>query len=472
LEFDEKVFLWAMTTRPADCRVFATKFDPEWLRTAAYRPVLANIFLFLKKHGMPPSLPTLHEIFKDTDKEGYELRVGAVLNEIQQREPDASEMLYTIEKANDLSVVRSIQNLTTDQTFLMKQERGMGHEIMKDVQRWLNLHMGIDEDKTFTMDEAVAHLFESSTWHEVIKSIPIGIPCVDEWCGGGLRPGQVGIMMAPTGHGKSVALIMSAIHTSAVQELPTWFITNELTMEEATERFLANITGTKLNDIIYNPINAMGGWVKHGKGLYDNKLWISEINREVSTDELEAEMMRRANLQGTMPKVICLDFMERMKPNGTGYSRDATWNWLGAICQDLARFAKRNNIMIWTAVQTNRAGLTSKDLDASMVQGSIKHMQEATAFISLNQIRMNDEENTVYMKFMSHKQRQSKQAIQPIYVKCNLATMTITQEEVDFDEIVAREVDSDDTSGPSTKPPTPAQKQKSKQNAAFGKARP
>jgi replicative DNA helicase len=469
MTFDEKVFLWAMTCRPADCRVFATKFQPSWLRTAEYVPVLDAIFNFLKKHGVPPSFQTLHQVFRDNDPNGYNARVKATLDELIANEPDLSSMVYVVEQANNLSIVRSMNELTTDQSFLLKLSQGMGREVLQDVHKWLNQHMGVDEDKTYTLDEAVANLFQAQQFKEVITAIPTDIQCIDDWCGGGLRLGQLGLIMAPTGHGKSVCLILMAQKIASIQELPVWFVTNELTMEETTERFLARITGVKLGQIIKNPVNAMGDWVRYGKSQYDKNLWISEVNREVSMDELEAEMMRRANLYGTMPKVICLDFMERMKPNGKGYNRDSSWNWLGAIAQDIARFAKKHKILVWTAAQTNRSGLTSNTLDPGMIQGSIKHLQEATAMVSMNQLR--EVKDEIIMQFQALKMRQSARSNEPVYVKCDLSTMTITNETISRDEIIARGAD-DDTSTPTKKPLTPGQQQqlnkKLKAKAAFG----
>jgi hypothetical protein len=184
-------------------------------------------------------------------------------------------------------------------------------------------------------------------------------------------------------------------------------------------------------------------------------------------------MMRRANLYGKMPKVICLDFMERMKPNGSGFNRDSSWNWLGAIAQDLSRFAKRHKILIWTACQTNRAGLVSDELDGSMIQGSIKHLQEATAMVGMNQYRTDDKD--IYMKFKALKMRQSSRPATAVYVKCDLATMTITNEVVDVATLIREKAESEGNEMRSKitgKPLTPAQQQaknkNSRQNKAFG----
>ena len=66
-DFDEAILLYALTTRPEDARKFAQSFKPDWLKTVEYHPILAEIYAFTRKHEEPPSISTLHTIFKDKD---------------------------------------------------------------------------------------------------------------------------------------------------------------------------------------------------------------------------------------------------------------------------------------------------------------------------------------------------------------------------------------------------------------------
>ena len=63
MEFNEKLFVYSLTTRPVDAKRFSILFKPEWLSTAEYIPILSEIFEFTKAHSEPPSIETLKKVF-------------------------------------------------------------------------------------------------------------------------------------------------------------------------------------------------------------------------------------------------------------------------------------------------------------------------------------------------------------------------------------------------------------------------
>ncbi len=424
--FNEKVFVWALTVRPEDCKTFAQKFRPEWLWDKTLCPVLAEIYEFMREHGVPPTIPALHDRFKDRDAESYENRMRPILDDLQTIDPDVSVQIHHLSSAANVAVIRSLQEMMSDNDFLTKQTENDGNLLLQDVNRWLQQHIAVSGDVTRDLDEAVSYLMTDTEFDRGVQNIATGLDCIDEWCGTGLRPGQLGIVLAPTGHGKSVFL--SLIARRIAMEHPVWMVSNELTIAEITERFLAGLLDTNISTIIRDPLSIREKWEKNWKGHLAKRLWISEYNRDISCDELEAEMLRRANLTGVKPRVMCLDFMERMKPNdAASFKKDASWNWIGAIATDLVRLAKRHKMLIWTAAQTNRSGLNSRDIDLDQTQGSIKHLQEASAVISM--LKVPSEDSQVALKFKPIKMRSSKGDYAARWVKADLSKMKILNEE-------------------------------------------
>jgi len=456
--FDERVFLYALSSRPEDAKRFATTFKPDWLHTTEFIPILAELYAFTRKHGEQPSIDTLHRVFKDKDEEAYNLRYKAALDSITETIPDRSTIMYTLEQARDTGVVRDFQELTNDQTFLMKQADLNGSSLLRSLHTFFNRHGEIGTDRTMDLRQAVEHLVHSHGFMPEVVRIPTGIDVIDDWTGGGLRTKQLGIVMAPTGAGKSSVLIVMAHKIAELEQKRVWVVTNELTIEEQTERMLARITGTDLTQIIDDPGIAYKGLGRHWRADLHERIRLTEINREVSVDDIEAEMMKWVNLIGWKPDVLILDFMERMKPCDAGYARDKEWNWLGAISRDLSRFAKRHNILVWTAAQTNRSGLEKgAKMGLEMAQASTKHLQEATVVIGMTQYDIGDDK--VGMEFSSLKQRHSRRSFRPVVVECDLSKMSITNTVYETETY-------DDTSVPEVadkKAKTPRQRQKEAQ---------
>jgi len=440
MDFDEKIFLWSLCARPEDSKRMMNIFRPDWLGDARFQPILSEIYAFTKRYGEPPSIHTLHKVFKEKDNDFYELRMKEPLQEIESERPDTSEILYTLGQAKSVAVVRSFIELRNNPSFVENEVVYDGDTIIKEVHTWLTKFSQTSGDRTMDLKQAIEGLIQTTGFNQVNERIPVGIDPIDLWTGKGLRRKQVGVALAPTGHGKTALLNIIAHKIATIERKRVWFITNELSIEEVTERLMTRLSGIELTKIIDDPIVGFKGLTRHWVDGLHNRLWLSEINREVSTDDIEAEMASWANLRGYKPDVIVLDYMERMKPTLTGYQRDKEWQWLGAIATDLVRLAKRHNILIWSAAQTNREGLSATGgITGSMAQSSIRHLQECTSVIGIHQEEIPGDKDRVAMTFSSIKQRQSKKALRPISLIADLAKMNVTNETVDMQSLKQQE---------------------------------
>jgi replicative DNA helicase len=433
--FDEDVFVWAATTRPSDTKRLLEIFKPEWLSEAELVPILREIFSFTKEHGIPPSLKLLHDIFKSRDEDVYKLRIAPALKRIQARQPDSSETLYALSKVRDLSVVRSFQALTSSQVMLEREADIDGTAVLSNVHKWLLKFNAPNDEETVDIKTAVESLVLSHGFDAAPTRVPVGIKPLDDWSNGGLRTKQLGIIIAPTGGGKSSVLMNMAYKSAHAFYAPTWLVTNELSMFEQTERFLARMTGVSLQRIEDHPASGLGSLERNywQDGLQD-RLWLTSVNKETSAADLESIMERQANIYGWKPKLIVIDYMERMRPIETGYSRDQSWVWYGAIARDLCRLAKRHNLLVWTAAQTNRSGLNAEQITLDMTQGSTQHLQEAAMLVAFRQVQAGLTDNgdeQMAMEFFDLKARSAKRHGKSRIVKVNLETMLISGDEVE-----------------------------------------
>jgi replicative DNA helicase len=433
-QFDEHAFIYALTSRPEDCRRFSGHFLPEWLNDSTLIPICREVFDFLRGHGTPPSIHTLRSALKDKDQEVYNLRYKVALDKVTNREPDLSEMIYTISQARDVAIIRSLQELFNSPASLRMQANFEGKELIREVQRWSNKFIDLTDDQTLTIKEAIEYLIEQSSVNKKLEKIPSGIKPIDMWTRGGTKPKNLGIILGASGHGKSATLTNIAHATSAFAMKNTWLITNEMCMEEQTERLLARITNTSIHVIEDSPHSAYRGLEKRWMGL-DERLVLSYINRDASFDEIEGEMMKWTNITGWKPEVIVLDFLERMRPNDKGYNRDKSWDWLGAIARDATRLAKRHRLLIWTAAQLNRSALNAEVIQSSMMQSSIKHFQEAAVVVGVRKVK--EEEGFEIIEFCPMKFRHNKFPSSSMYMKADLDKMVITD--------VVRESSEEDT---------------------------
>lgn len=440
MSFREDVFIWAILNRPETAKIMTQIFRPEWLETAEYQPILQEIYNFIDEYTIPPSIDVLHEIFRDKDNSIYKSRVKKVLNHLNEIEVPLADALYTIDKARDVAISRSLADIFSSPEFQEMNKEFDGKNQVQEIEKWLRSFQGKQEDLDLDVKTAVEELIKNHS--PKVEKIACGIDFIDDWCGGGLRTRNLAIVLGVTGSGKSNCLTIIA-HNIAVQDKNVLFISNELTMPEMTERFLSRMSGKKLDDVMEDPIIGLSGldrlW-KHYK--LNDRLRLIQVNREIDTNDIEALILREKNLYGWRPDVIVIDFMERMKPTVKGVKRDQSWNWFGYIAKDLVRMAKEGNWLVWTAGQTNRRGYdTRKEQGLEDAQGSIQHLQEAALVVAMRQhdgLPLDDKEK-VLLQFKPLKIRHSKKPGNSVLVEAKFGNMTITRNIRDINEWIEEE---------------------------------
>lgn len=437
MQFDEYVFLWALIHRPHYGVTFASTWDSSWMKDVSLIPVTEAINHLAKKYNTSPSFKVLKEYLVDKNgEEVFKNRQEKIIEELINMHPDEVHIGYTMEKARETAIVRSFENFVSSFSFNKAKEEMNGKAVLKDVNEWMGRFLNLSDEETMPIDEAVNKLFTEGTFI-TREPISCGITAIDRFTAGGLKPGQLGIFMAPTGQGKSTILLNIGYRTALIDSCETWFVSNELTMAEQTERFLGRMTGVSMNQIQSNPLSANYGQVldKHwNEYKIQDRLLLTTILKPFSTKELESSLMRRKAITGWSPKLLVLDYMERMVPN-THYHGEKEWTSLGRIAADLIQFAKKHNIAIWTATQTNRSGLKENaELEMDMSQASIRHLQEASYVISLQKHPIpGGDENKEAFKLKTLKSRHAKNTGKAVFLEVDLDKMLVTDKEIDFE---------------------------------------
>jgi replicative DNA helicase len=428
-QFNEYEFIWSLTIRPEDARIFSQIFQPDWLKDPALKAILSEVYKFTKDYGTPPALTVLDKIFFAEDAVMYNSRYKPALDKVRAVNLAVSEQIYLLTQAKNVAISRSLELMMQDMDFQTKLTGHDGKALLKDINTWLQ-HFTIAEGETSSdLIQAWERLVSEQTGMTKQIQAPTGIKAIDAWTYGGLRSKQLGIIMAPTGEGKSAALMNFAYNMAIQDEWNVWFVTNELSLSEQTERLLSRISGVALPQIQHELGTVDTNFKQNWNKQMNARLRITSVNADLNTHELENMMMRWTALSGWKPQVLILDFMERMNPNDTGYERRAEWQWLGAVAKDLVRLARLHNLVLWTACQTNRSGMQSDiELNMQMAQSSTRHFQEASMVIGMRKAWGSEDEEALEIKPL--KNRHGKYIRSSIGLKCNLETMYISEEEV------------------------------------------
>ena len=441
----------ALCRREQDATDIKKVFKAEWLKDAELKPILTAIYDYMGSEGTNPSIDSLLQFMREKDKSKYDARWRSTIEQIRLYD-DVKEMSMNVTRAKEAATTIAMHHIITENRFQKMLEEGDANGVKSEISRWLSLHTEDSEEGLFSIQEAFDKLMDDHPWQGKAPKIATGIKPVDLWAGG-LRPPQLGIFMAPTGHGKSALLMNVARHAAAIETKTVLFITNELTVNEQTERFLVRMQDPKPDasgKLVFVPLNTIqddpGKAYKKLDGYQkelDKHLYIYSAGLNQTVEGVDEVMKRVRNERGVWPDLVVIDYIERMATS-VHMDRSKTWTYFGQVARELVWLAKRRRCAIWTAVQTNRSGLNSKvDLGMENAQGSIEHFQEASLALGVRKVQVSVTATVkkIGLEFMEMKARHGEMSGRKMILEVDLSRMWISDNEI----VGLKEIEDADT---------------------------
>jgi replicative DNA helicase len=188
----------------------------------------------------------------------------------------------------------------------------------------------------------------------IIKSrnpVTTGWKLLDKITHGGLGRGELGVVIAPTGAGKSMALVH--LGAQAVMEgLTVVHYTLELQETVVATRYDSCITGYNLDELYKYKEEIL----EKIKSL-DGKLIIKEYPTKSASTQTICNHLEKLKRRGENIDMIIVDYGDLLRP--VRYLKERR-NELESIYEELRGTAQIFECPIWTASQTNRSGLNAE----------------------------------------------------------------------------------------------------------------
>jgi hypothetical protein len=172
---------------------------------------------------------------------------------------------------------------------------------------------------------------------------------LDPYIGGGLAGGEMGIILAPPGGGKSMALVKFA-STALLAGKKVIYYSLELSEKVVGQRFDACLNQVKIKDVWeYADIVRESAQEIDSKG---GQLVIKEFaTGQATTNTILAHLRTLEANEGFIPDEIFIDYADIMKPLANFTEKRHS---LTSIYEGIRGIAVEFGIPIWTASQTNR----------------------------------------------------------------------------------------------------------------------
>lgn len=212
---------------------------------------------------------------------------------------------------------------------------------------------------------------------ELDEKISIGIDGLDATFNGGISAKDILVYIAPTGVGKTTCLTLGSIGAMFDnKKVLHVFVEDEVL--DVRRKYFAALTKIPINDINEN-IHLIEAKAKQYEPLMKNVKLISTGGSNVKISDIEAFIDDYIEENSTID-VLVLDYLDRVvtdKKRGNKYEDQAD------VIKEIDRIAKKYNIAVITAAQTNRGGINKDILYLDDIQGSIERVQQATHVVTI-----------------------------------------------------------------------------------------
>ena len=209
--------------------------------------------------------------------------------------------------------------------------------------------------------------------------IATGIVGIDNLLEGGLGRGELGIVLAPTGTGKTTLLTKMAntAYNQGYNVLQVFFEDNPGNIKRkhytiwsgvAPKDQPENAEEVKIK-VKEAEVQSKGG-IKLLKLASDN-VTISEIKNKV----------RKLISDGFKIDLLLIDYVDCISPERSVNGEE--WKGEGSIMRSLESMTGEFDIAIWTATQGNRESISSEVVNSDQMGGSIKKAQIAHVIVSI-----------------------------------------------------------------------------------------
>lgn len=318
--------------------------DVGFLELNYLKLFLNKVFDYRKKYGVHPSRDIMKTILRSELDNENELTAKQVREfYIRSQVNPSTDIEYIKDTSLDFCKKQNLKSAMVKSIGLLQSSSF--DEISQVINDSLKLGMDNDEGYEWKRD------FEERFKPRFRNPQGTGWPLIDNICKGGLGQKELGVVIAPTGAGKSMALVH--LGTQALKEGKTVVhYTLELQDTVVASRYDSCLTKIPLESLtsfkekIYEEVLEIEG-----------KLIVKEYPTKTASTQTIRNHLEKLRMRDIDVDMIIVDYGDLLRP--VRYQKEKR-NELESIYEELRGIAVEYKAPVWTASQTNRTGLSAE----------------------------------------------------------------------------------------------------------------
>ncbi len=341
--FQEKLCMVILDDRPFADQIEEV-LDVNFLELNYLKLFLNKIFDYRKKYGVHPSRDIIKTILRSELDDENELTAKQVREYyVRSQVGVATDVEYIKDTSLDFCKKQNLKAAMVKSIGLL--QNSSFDEISQVINDSLKLGMDNEEGYDWKRD------FEERFKPRFRNPVTTGWDLIDNISKGGLGQKELGVVIAPTGAGKSMALVH--LGTQALKEGKTVVhYTLELQDTVVASRYDSCLTKIPLQNLtsfkekIYEEVLSIEG-----------KLIVKEYPTKTASTQTIRNHLEKLRMRNIEVDMIIIDYGDLLRP--VRYQKEKR-NELESIYEELRGIAAEYEAPVWTASQTNRSGLNAE----------------------------------------------------------------------------------------------------------------
>jgi len=342
--FQEALCLLVLEDRPFADQLFEV-FDITFLELGYLRLFVARIIEYREKYGVHPTRNIMGTIIKSDlgkENEAIQKQLRSYFVKVMSL-PHVDDSEFVKDKALDFCRKQKLKGAMLKSVDLLQSCS------FDEISKIINDALKLGSDSNFGYDYIKD--FEERFLVKARNPVSMGWSELDVISGRGLGQGELGVVIAPTGAGKSMVLVHLGVQ-ALLQGRDVIHYTLELSDTTIASRYDSCITGVPLKDLfsfkelIFDKIENVPG-----------NLIIKEYPTKSASTRTIANHLDKLVNRGVKPGLIIIDYGDLLRPVTTRKEKRME---LESIYEEMRGIAQINECPIWTASQTNRSGLNAE----------------------------------------------------------------------------------------------------------------
>ena len=358
----------------------------KFFESEANKWIVDEIVSHHKDYNKVPSLDVFKVQVSKLDNQSLQKTIVAQLKEIYSQIGN-TDLEYIKNEFTAFCINQNLKNVIVQSIDLLKS--GNYDKIKELVDKAMKVGVDADLGMDYLTD------FEERYDESARDTVATDWECINELMHGGLGPGELGVVVAPSGVGKT--WVLAALGAAAVKAGKT---VAHYTME-LSQGYVGLRYDTVFTHIASSQLSEKKDEVLHKLKRLSGKLKIKYYPPKGASSKTIQAHLEKMIAAGNKPDLVIVDYADLLLSHSN--KTDSTYAEQGGVYIDLRGMSGELQIPIWTASQTNRSAIDSEVIEADKIADSYAKVMNADFIMSLSRKAKDKLSNTARVHIMKNR---------------------------------------------------------------------